>query len=72
MVNRFRRLAIRYERRIDLHHAFAALACSLICPEALQGRLRKAMYVAQAPAMDVLWTCSEAVTGGARAAPVLA
>ena len=35
---RFRRLAIRYERRVDIHHAFTALACSLICLNALQGR----------------------------------
>ena len=28
---RFRRLAIRYERRADIHQAFLDLACSLIC-----------------------------------------
>ncbi len=28
---RFRRLAIRYERRADLHLAFTTLACALIC-----------------------------------------
>jgi transposase len=27
----FRRLAVRYERRADLHLAFLDLACSLIC-----------------------------------------
>jgi hypothetical protein len=37
-MSRFRRLAIRYERRTDIHHAFTALACSLICLNALQGR----------------------------------
>ena len=37
-LGRFRRLAIRYERRLDIHHAFTALACSLICLNALQGR----------------------------------
>ncbi|WP_419555869.1 IS5 family transposase [Roseomonas marmotae] len=37
-VNRFRRLAIRYERRLDIHHALTALACSLICLNALQER----------------------------------
>ena len=37
-MGRFRRLAIRYERRVDIHHAFTALACSLICLNALQGR----------------------------------
>ena len=30
-LNRFRRLVIRYERRSDIHHAFTALTCSLIC-----------------------------------------
>jgi hypothetical protein len=38
-MSRFRRLAIRYQRRIGIHHAFTALACSLICLDALQGRL---------------------------------
>lgn len=37
-LNRLRRLAIRYERRADLYHAFTALGCSLICFNALQGR----------------------------------
>ncbi len=37
-INRFRRLAIRYERRLDIHHALTALACSLICLNALQRR----------------------------------
>jgi transposase len=37
-LNRFRRLAIRYERRLDIHHAFTAIACSLICLNALAGR----------------------------------
>lgn len=30
-INRFRRLTIRYEQRIDIHHAFTAVACPLIC-----------------------------------------
>ena len=30
-MNRFRRLAIRYERRADVHLALVILACSLIC-----------------------------------------
>jgi hypothetical protein len=29
--NRFRRLAIRYERLADLHPAFLDLGCALIC-----------------------------------------
>ncbi|MDB5377543.1 MAG: family transposase [Rubritepida sp.] len=37
-MNWFRRLAIRYERRLDVHHAYTAFACSLICLNALQGR----------------------------------
>src|SRR5215213_2392331 len=44
-MSRFRRLAIRYERRTDIHHAFIALACSLICLNALQGRFWKALLV---------------------------
>jgi transposase len=36
--NKFRRLTIRYERKLDIHHAFTSLACSLICLRALQGR----------------------------------
>jgi transposase len=30
-LNRFRRLAIRYERFADMHLAFLDLACALIC-----------------------------------------
>jgi transposase len=30
-LHRFRRLRIRYERRADIHQAFLALACALIC-----------------------------------------
>ena len=29
-LNRFRRLAIRYERRADIHEAFVILGCALI------------------------------------------
>jgi transposase len=35
-ISRFRCLAIRYERRLDIHHAFTMLACSLICLKALR------------------------------------
>lgn len=35
-LNRFRRLAVRYERRDDIHLAFLRLGCSLICWQALQ------------------------------------
>jgi Transposase DDE domain len=30
-LNRFRRLAVRYERRADIHLAFATLGCALVC-----------------------------------------
>jgi transposase len=30
-LHRFRRLRIRYARRVDIHQAFLSLACSLIC-----------------------------------------
>lgn len=30
-LNQFRRLAIRYERRLDIHQAFVTLGCALIC-----------------------------------------
>lgn len=35
-LNRFRRLAVRYERRLDIHQAFVSLACALICWRYLQ------------------------------------
>ena len=35
-LSQFRRLTIRYERRLDMHEAFLALGCSLICFKALQ------------------------------------
>lgn len=31
LLHQFKRPAIRWERRLDLHDAFASLACSLIC-----------------------------------------
>jgi transposase len=34
--DQFRRLAIRYERRHDVHDAFLSLGCSLICLNAIQ------------------------------------
>jgi transposase len=30
-LSRYRRLAVRYERRADIHEAFLHLGCSLIC-----------------------------------------
>jgi IS5 family transposase len=35
---RFRRLTVRYERRVDLHQAFLTLACALICWNRLQAK----------------------------------
>lgn len=35
---RFRRLAVRYERRADIHQAFLDLGCALICCNYLRGR----------------------------------
>ena len=37
-MNRFRRLTIRYERRLDILHALTAFACSIICLNALAER----------------------------------
>jgi transposase len=37
-LKKFRRLTIRYERRLDMHHAFTSLACSSICLRALARR----------------------------------
>jgi transposase len=34
-LNRFRRLTVRYERRLDIHQAFTSIACSLITLRAL-------------------------------------
>jgi len=35
-LNQFKRLAVRYERRADIHEAFLHLGCSLICLNAEQ------------------------------------
>lgn len=34
-LNHFRRLRVRDERRVDIHHAFLTLGCALICFKAL-------------------------------------
>lgn len=36
-VSRFRRLAVRYERRADIHLALTVLACAVICWGKLKG-----------------------------------
>ena len=30
-LHQFRRLAVRWERRLDIHNGFVSLACALIC-----------------------------------------
>ena len=35
-LSRYRRLAVRYERRQDIHQAFLSLGCALICWNSLQ------------------------------------
>jgi transposase len=35
-LHQYRRLRIRYERRADIHEAFLAIGCSLICLKLLQ------------------------------------
>ncbi|MCA1701976.1 MAG: IS5 family transposase [Actinobacteria bacterium] len=35
-LGQFRRLTIRYERRVDIHEAFLSLGCALICLNAVQ------------------------------------
>jgi len=40
-LNHYRRLAIRYERCEDLHQAFLALACALICLKALRRQAKE-------------------------------
>jgi transposase len=37
-VHKYRRLKLRYERRDDIHEAFVALACALICYNCLTDR----------------------------------
>jgi len=36
-LNQFRRLRVRYEKRADIHEAFLALGCILICWKFLAG-----------------------------------
>jgi transposase len=37
-LHQYRRLRIRYERRDDIHEAFLAIGCSLICLKLLQAQ----------------------------------
>ncbi|WP_373297006.1 transposase [Streptomyces brasiliensis] len=36
LLHQFKRLAVRWERRVELHDAFISLACSLICWRSLK------------------------------------
>jgi transposase len=36
-LHQHRRLRVRYERRVEIHEAFLAIGCSLICLKLLQG-----------------------------------
>lgn len=38
LLHQFKRLAVRWERRPDLHEALASLACALICWRRLRHR----------------------------------
>ncbi|MCF2128185.1 transposase [Strepomyces sp. STD 3.1] len=38
LLNQFKRLAVRWERRLELHDAFVSLGCSLICWRRLKKR----------------------------------
>jgi hypothetical protein len=40
-MNQFRRLRLRYEKRADIHEAFLALACALLCWNMLERHRRK-------------------------------
>ncbi len=36
-LHQYRRLRVRYERRDDIHEAFLAIGCALICHKCLNG-----------------------------------
>jgi transposase len=38
-LDQFRRLRVRYDRRVDIHEAFLSLGCTLICWQALRKTL---------------------------------
>ncbi|MGW8792516.1 transposase [Streptomyces althioticus] len=52
LLHQFKRLAVRRERRTELHNAFASLACSLICWR----RLKKTSHD-RAAALETAATC---------------
>jgi hypothetical protein len=41
-LNQFRRLRVRYDKRADIHEAFLALGCALICWQSLRKTWRTA------------------------------
>jgi len=45
-LNQFRRLRVRYDKRVDIHEAFLSLTCTLICWRALRKRSRPVERVA--------------------------
>ena len=42
LLNQFRRLRVRYDKRADIHTAFLSLACALICWQSLRKTWRTA------------------------------
>ena len=42
LLNQFRRLRVRYEKRADIHEAFLSLACALIYWQSLRKAWRTA------------------------------
>jgi hypothetical protein len=40
-LNQFRRLRVRYDKRADIHEAFVALGCALICRQSLRRMWRQ-------------------------------
>jgi transposase len=44
-LNQFRRLRVRYEKRADIHEAFLALACALLCWNALEKAWHRGKWV---------------------------
>lgn len=58
-LHQFKRLRIRYERRVDLHLGLLELACSLVCPR----RLRASCRSDQSGQDDRVGECGNASVG---------
>jgi transposase len=54
-MNQFRRLRVRYEKRADIHEAFLALVCILICWKFLSTRSLKPICEGQRRSLSVIW-----------------